>query len=108
MGSGPDKDRHGGIDDRGSYALALAKREGCSLLIGDRRLRAAAEREGVPVRGTLWVAARLLEAGLLLPERAWAAFERDESERPPPAVGPRPRVVPATAARACRNVPGAV
>ena len=28
------------------------------------------------MRGTLWVAARLLEAGLLLPERAWEALER--------------------------------
>ena len=56
--------------------MALAKREGYPLLIGDRRLRAAAEREGVPVHGTLWVAARLLEAGLVLPEPAWTAFER--------------------------------
>ena len=68
--------RYRGINEHDSYALALARSRAWLLLTGDRALRAAAEREGVPVRGTLWVAARLLEAGLVLPERAWAAFER--------------------------------
>lgn len=69
-------EKHGGIDDHDSFALVLAKREGCLLLTGDRRLRAAAEREKVSVHGTLWVVRRLLEAGLISSAQAETAFER--------------------------------
>ena len=68
--------KHRGIDGNDSLVLALAKRKACPLLTGDRRLRAAAVREGVPVHGTLWVVERLLEAGLISSEQAGTAFER--------------------------------
>lgn len=71
--------RYGGINIHDSFALALAKRKVGILLTGDRRLRAAAEREKVSVHGTLWVMEQLLESGLVSPEQAEAAFERMEA-----------------------------
>ena len=68
--------RYGGINEHDSFALALAKRGAGILLTGDRRLRAAAEREKVSVHGTLWIVEQLLEFGLVSPEQAWTAFER--------------------------------
>jgi len=47
------------------FALALAKQEHCPLLTGDRALRAAAEREEVIVRGTLWLMDRLVAERLI-------------------------------------------
>ncbi len=46
-------------------ALAAAEQEACPLLTGDRNLRAAATTEGVEVHGTLWVARRLVDAGVV-------------------------------------------
>jgi hypothetical protein len=42
-------------------ALALAEQEHGILVTGDRHLRLAAEAERVEVRGTLWLARRLVE-----------------------------------------------
>ncbi len=44
-------------------ALALAEQEACPLVTGDRRLREAADHEGVEVHGTLWVAELLFSEG---------------------------------------------
>ena len=68
--------RYKKIDTSDSFALELTRRNAWLLLTGDRSLRAAAECEKVSVHGTLWVVARLLEAGLIASERAWTAFEQ--------------------------------
>jgi len=47
------------------FALVLAQQEQCPLLTGDRALRAAAEREQVIVRGTLWLMDRLVKERLI-------------------------------------------
>jgi len=44
------------------FALALAHRDGHTLLTGDGALRALAESEGVECHGVLWVVDRLVEA----------------------------------------------
>ncbi len=46
-------------------ALALAEQEACPLVTGDRRLREAADGEGVEVHGTLWVAELLFTEGIV-------------------------------------------
>lgn len=56
-------------------ALALAEQEACPLLTGDRDLRDAANAEGVEVHGTLWVAALLLDAGLVTASELRAAYQ---------------------------------
>ena len=45
--------------------MAAAEQEACPLLTGDRNLRVAAEGEGIEVHGTLWVAERLVVAGVV-------------------------------------------
>lgn len=50
------------VYDRAS--LVLAMREGAMLITGDRRLRKAAEEQGVRVHGTLWVLDQLVERGI--------------------------------------------
>lgn len=57
-------------------ALALAKQEGSPLVTGDRRLREAANAEGVTVHGTLWVMERLVSAGRVTVEEAESAYRR--------------------------------
>lgn len=61
-----------GFYDR--LALALAKQEACPLLTGDNNLRALAGREGVDIRGTLWVFTELIEFGLLSSEESLASL----------------------------------
>lgn len=38
-----------------TYALAIAKHRGWTLLTGDMPLRKAADREGIKVHGTIWI-----------------------------------------------------
>ncbi len=57
-------------------ALALAEQEGCPLVTGDRRLREAANREGVAVHGTLWVAEQLFAEGIVSVARLRDAYAR--------------------------------
>lgn len=67
------------------FALVLAKRLHCGLLSGDRALREAAGREGIEVRGTLWLIEKLVHARLLNVDRAeaaYAAMRRDGSRLP--------------------------
>ncbi len=60
-------------------ALATAEQERCPLVTGDRNLRTAAESEGVEVHGTLWIAERLVEAGLLSVAELRNAYGRMKS-----------------------------
>src|SRR5262245_24667274 len=58
------------------FALALAMRERCALLTGDKCLRAAAEQEQIQVHGSLWLVAEMLLAGTVTPHVARSAFQR--------------------------------
>jgi rRNA-processing protein FCF1 len=58
------------------FALLLARREGVLLLTGDRHLRQAADQEGVPVRGTLWVLDTLVEQRRVAPADAARSLQR--------------------------------
>ena len=49
---------------------------GASLLTGDRHLRAAAEQEGVPVHGTLWLLDEMVRLAVVSPRLAAQALER--------------------------------
>lgn len=68
--------RYGRISRYDCAALALAREHECVLLTGDAYLREAAEREGVPVHGTIWLVARMLEEQLLDITLARQAFAR--------------------------------
>ncbi|CAM3920129.1 hypothetical protein CCOS865_00928 [Pseudomonas reidholzensis] len=57
------------------FALALAKQENCPLLSGDEALRKAAVREGVEVKGTLWVVEALVGSNIISLAQAHAAYE---------------------------------
>ena len=57
------------------FALVLAKQEKCPLITGDLRLRKAAKKEGLVIRGTVWIVKRLLEEKLITLTRAKDAFE---------------------------------
>lgn len=62
------------------FALALAKQEQCSLLTGDKKLRAVAKKEDVTVRGTLWLIERLLEERKITITTAEQAYNRMKKE----------------------------
>jgi predicted nucleic acid-binding protein len=57
-------------------ALALAKSLGVPLLTGDRRLREAADQEGVVVHGVLWLLDQSIAAEVLMRAEAAAALRR--------------------------------
>lgn len=63
------------------FALALAKQESCPLLTGDRRLRKAAEQEGVELKGTLWLVERMVEEAIISVEGAAEAYEGMRREK---------------------------
>jgi len=66
-------------------ALGLAQQETCPLLTGDANLRIACDKEGITVRGTLWLVEQLFEAGLVdaaAAERAYDAMREDGSRLP--------------------------
>lgn len=58
-------EHYSGISAYDAVALAIAKSRGIVLMTGDRRLRKAAEEEGVTVTGTIGVLDRLLAEGLI-------------------------------------------
>jgi predicted nucleic acid-binding protein len=58
------------------FALVAAKAMGALLLTGDRHLREAAEQEGVPVHGTLWLLDEILRLAVIPPLVAAQALER--------------------------------
>jgi predicted nucleic acid-binding protein len=68
--------RHGRISRYDCAALALAREHACTLLTGDAYLRDAAEREGIPVHGTIWLVERMLDEHLLDTTQAREGFDR--------------------------------
>jgi len=58
------------------FALVLAQSLGTILLTGDRRLREAAETEGVPVHGTLWLLDQMVAEGVVTRREAATALEQ--------------------------------
>jgi rRNA-processing protein FCF1 len=58
---------HRGPSVNDLFALVAAKTMGALLLTGDRHLREAAEQEGVPVHGTLWLLDEILRLAVIPP-----------------------------------------
>lgn len=56
-------------------ALAASIQEECTLLTGDRALRNAAKKEGVEIKGTIWVIEELIQHQFIDKQMAVAAFE---------------------------------
>ena len=57
-------------------ALVAAEQEGCTLVTGDRHLREAAEEEGIPGHGSLWLAEQMIGAGVLDVRRLEVAYQQ--------------------------------
>jgi len=57
------------------FALFAASNLGLLLLTGDRHLRRAAEKEGIPVHGTLWFLDKMIDQGIITSQRAADALE---------------------------------
>lgn len=55
-------------------ALALARQECCPLLSGDKALRQVAKKEGVDVKGTIWLVGEMLQAKVVTRKQARAAY----------------------------------
>lgn len=55
-------------------ALALARQECCPLLSGDKALRQVAKKEGVDVRGTIWLVGEMLRANTITRKQARSAY----------------------------------
>lgn len=66
--------RHPSLNDL--FALALAKQERCPLITGDGKLREAADKEGIELKGTLWLVQRMIEEEIISVETAATAYER--------------------------------
>jgi hypothetical protein len=63
--------------DHNDYlALALAKQEGCTLLTGDTNLRIVAQKEQIPVKGTIWLLCCMVESQLITVDEALAALDK--------------------------------
>lgn len=58
------------------FALALASREKCPLLTGDKALRDAAEKEAVIVKRTLWLVKQMILQQLITVAQARGAYQR--------------------------------
>ena len=61
------------------FSLALAKQKICPLLTGDRALRNAASKEGVIVKGSIWVVNELVKNEILTKEVARDAYRKMEA-----------------------------
>ncbi len=61
------------------FSLALAKQKACPLLTGDKALRNAASKEGVVVKGTIWIVNELVTNNLLTKDGANSAYQRMKS-----------------------------
>ena len=57
-------------------ALALAKQQGAALLTGDHNLKQVAQKESVPVMGTIWLLVAMVDHGLLGVKQALEALKR--------------------------------
>ena len=60
------------------FALSLAKQELCPLLTGDKDLKEAAEKEGVEVRGTIWLVEELVRTKRVSVNIAKSAYDKME------------------------------
>jgi predicted nucleic acid-binding protein len=58
------------------FALVLAKTLDATLLTGDAALRSAAEQEGVPTHGALWLLDEMVCLAVIPPQLAGRALER--------------------------------
>jgi len=58
------------------FCLVLAKAEHATLVTSDKSLREAAEQEGIPVHGTLWILDFLVRNDLVHRQQAAAALRR--------------------------------
>lgn len=58
------------------FALMLAKQEACPLVTGDQNLRKAADKEGVDVKGTLWIVEAMITHQLISIETARTAYTK--------------------------------
>ena len=58
------------------FALSLAMAENCPLLTGDKHLRKAADQEGVPVHGTIWLVSEMLRDEIIQLSVARIAFQK--------------------------------
>lgn len=67
--------KYRGVSRLDMAALAAAEQEACPLVTGDRRLRQAAESEGVEVHGTLWLAEALVQEERLTVVRLKCAYD---------------------------------
>lgn len=67
--------KYRGVSRLDMAALAAAEQETCPLVTGDRRLRRAAEAEGVEVHGTLWLAEALVQEQRLTVARLKSAYD---------------------------------
>jgi len=56
-------------------ALAASIQEECTLLTGDKALRNAAKKEGVKIKGTIWIVEELINNGLINKQTAIRAFD---------------------------------
>ena len=66
--------RYGKASRNDCFALALAARENCPLLTGDRALRIAAETELVTVHGTIWLVGALVRLQVIHAEEARRSY----------------------------------
>jgi predicted nucleic acid-binding protein len=57
-------------------ALALARQECCPLLSGDKALRQVAKKEGIDVRGTIWLVGEMLRDKIIAKKVARDAYNR--------------------------------
>ncbi len=58
------------------FCLVLAKAEQATLVTSDKSLREAAEQEGIPVHGTLWILDLLVRHEIVPRQQAAAALRR--------------------------------
>lgn len=61
------------------FSLALAKQKSYPLLTGDKALRNAASKEGVIVKGSIWVVNELVKNEILTKEEARDAYRKMEA-----------------------------
>ncbi len=67
---------HRSVSANDLFAFVLARDLGATLLTGDSALRRFAEREGVPVHGTLWVLEGMVNLNHVGPAEALISLER--------------------------------
>jgi predicted nucleic acid-binding protein len=67
--------KHRGVSPNDLFALVLARELKATLLTGDQLLRKVAKKEGVSIRGTLWILDELVTHAIVTPRRAAEALK---------------------------------